>query len=76
MPLTPKEFQLLALLVRNAGRALTRDEILKRVWGYNVFVTTRSVDRCVNTLRRKIEKDPRQPAFIQTVREIGYRFEA
>jgi len=41
-----------------------------------VFVTSRSVDRCVNTLRNKIERDPGQPVFIQTIREIGYRFEA
>lgn len=76
IPLTPKEFGLLELFVRQAGRALTRDQILKTVWGYNVFVTSRSVDRCVNTLRAKIEADPTHPQFIQTVRPIGYRFEA
>ena len=54
---------------------MTRDEILRSVWGQNVFVTRRSVDRCVNTLRKKIEDDPRRPIFLQTVREIGYRFE-
>jgi len=74
VPLTPKEFALLAFFATRPHRALTRDEILKRVWGYGVFVTTRSVDRCVNTLRRKIEPDPRDPVFIQTIREIGYRF--
>ena len=74
--LTPKEFALLAMLLRRAGRALTRGEILKSVWGYDVFVTSRSVDRCVNTLRKKVEPDPGRPAFIKTVREIGYRFEA
>ena len=73
--LTPKEYALLALLVRRAGRALTRDEILKSVWGYEVFVTGRSIDRCVNTLRAKIEADPARPRFVKTVREIGYRFE-
>ena len=76
VPLTPKEFALLAFLVRRGGRALTRNEILRSVWGYDVFVTSRSVDRCVNTLRKKIEPDPAHPIFIQTVREIGYRFEA
>jgi len=76
VPLTPKEFSLLELFCRQAGRALTRDEILRNVWGYDVFVTSRSVDRCVNTLRNKIERDPGQPVFIQTIREIGYRFEA
>ena len=75
VPLTPKEFGLLEFFVCRAGRALTRDEILKSVWGLSVFVTSRSVDRCVNTLRKKIEPDPARPAFIQTIREIGYRFE-
>jgi DNA-binding response OmpR family regulator len=74
-PLTPKEFELLAYLARSAGRALSRDDILRSVWGYDVFVTGRSVDRCINTLRNKIEPDPHNPSFIRTVREIGYRFE-
>jgi len=73
--LTPKEYALLAFLATRPGKAHTRDEILRHVWGYNVFVTSRSVDRCVNTLRRKIEPDPARPCFIRTVREIGYRFE-
>jgi DNA-binding response OmpR family regulator len=75
VPLTPKESGLLKFLTANAGRALTRDEILRRVWGYDVFVTTRSIDRCINTLRKKIEPDPAHPTFIKTIREIGYRFE-
>ena len=75
IPLTPKEFALLELFLRHANQALTREQIMNRVWGYDVFVTSRSVDRCVNTLRNKIEPDPRQPTFIKTVREIGYRFE-
>ncbi len=74
LPLTPREFDLLAYLARRAGRALTRDEILRAVWGHGVFVTGRSVDRCVTTLRSKIEPDPRNPTFIRTVREVGYRF--
>jgi len=73
--LTPKEFALLELFVRRAGRALTRDEILRHVWGHDVFVTTRSVDRCVTTLRRKVESDSGRPKFTRTIREIGYRFE-
>jgi DNA-binding response OmpR family regulator len=76
VPLTPKEFDLLELFLRRDGRAMTREEILKRVWGFSVFVTSRSVDRCVNTLRGKIEADPSDPRFIQTVRQIGYRFES
>ncbi len=74
--LTPKEFALLEYFASKPGRALTRDDILKSVWGFDVFVTSRSVDRCINTLRRKIECDPNRPALIKTIREIGYRFEA
>ena len=73
--LTPKEYAVLDLLTRRAGRALTRDDILRQVWGHDVFVTRRSVDRCINTLRGKIENHPGQPRWIQTVREIGYRFD-
>jgi DNA-binding response OmpR family regulator len=75
VPLTPKEFGLLEYLLRRAGSALTRDDILREVWGYDILVTTRSVDRCINTLRGKIEPDPRHPIYTRTVREIGYRFE-
>jgi DNA-binding response OmpR family regulator len=73
--LTPKEFAVLEFLVRQADRALTRSQILKSVWGYEVFVTSRSVDRCINTLRKKIEPDPTRPTFIRTIRDVGYRFE-
>jgi two-component system alkaline phosphatase synthesis response regulator PhoP len=75
VPLTPKEFGLLALFVRRAGCALTREEILKQVWGYDILVTARSVDRCVNTLRMKVEARPETPVYIKTIRDIGYRFE-
>jgi DNA-binding response OmpR family regulator len=73
---TPKEYGLLALLAGRPARAFTREEILRSVWGRGILVTPRSVDRCVNTLRRKIEPDPAHPTYIKTVREIGYRFEA
>jgi DNA-binding response OmpR family regulator len=73
--LTPTEFDLLTYFVSRPGRALSRDNILRTVWGHGVFVTARSVDRCINTLRGKIEPDPRHATYIQTVREIGYRFE-
>jgi len=75
LALTPKEFDLLALLAKRPGRAVTRDEILKHVWGYRILVTSRSVDRCISTLRNKVEPDPHRPTFIKTVREIGYRFD-
>lgn len=75
VPLTAKEFRLLEYFVSRPGRALTRREILDGVWGSSIIVTTRSVDRCVTTLRAKIEADPRQPILIRTIRDIGYRFE-
>lgn len=73
--LSPKEFKLMELFVKRPGRALTRDEILNTVWGYDCIVTPRSIDRFVATLRNKIEHDPHNPAFIHTIREIGYKFE-
>ena len=57
-------------------KKLTRRDILNAVWGNSVMVTPRSVDRCVTTLRGKIETDPANPAFVQTIRDIGYRFES
>jgi len=74
--LTPKEYGLLSLLVTNPDRVFTRDQILNIVWGYDIFVTRRSVDRCVNSLRKKTESNPAHPTFIKTVREVGYRFES
>ena len=73
--LSPKEFELLAYLVTNAGRALSRDQIMTSVWGYDCLVTPRSIDRFINALRNKIEPDPAHPRFITTVREFGYKFE-
>jgi DNA-binding response OmpR family regulator len=60
---------------RNIGRALPRQKILDGVWGEDLIVTERSVDRCVNTLREKVEPDPQHPQFIRTIRDVGYRFE-
>jgi DNA-binding response OmpR family regulator len=73
--LSPKEFNLLVYFTERRGRALTRDDILNAVWGYNCIVTSRSVDRFVTTLRNKIEPDPSKPVFIHTVRQVGYRFD-
>ena len=75
VPLTTKEFRLLEFFASRPGRALTRDQILDGVWGNDIMVNDRSVDRCVTTLRAKIEPDPRHPRLIQTIRDIGYRFE-
>ena len=73
--LTAKEFRLLAYFAARRGCALARNDILNAVWGHSVFVTPRSIDRCVATLRAKIEQDPHNPRYIQTIRDIGYRFE-
>jgi len=73
--LTTKEFRLLEFFLKRSGRALTRNEIMNNVWGRSVIVTSRSVDRCVTTLRGKIESHPRRPKHVQTIRDVGYRFE-
>lgn len=72
--LSPKEFALLEYFLRKQGRALTRDQILHDVWGWDRLVTARSIDRFVATLRAKIEPEPEHPRYLQTVREVGYRF--
>ena len=74
MPL--KEFDLLELLVRNAGRVLTRGQIIDRVWGSDYVGDTKTLDVHVKRLRAKIELDPRNPTLILTVRGLGYKFEA
>jgi DNA-binding response OmpR family regulator len=73
--LSPKEFKMLEYFAAHPSRALTRDTLLNAVWGYNNFVTSRSVDRCVTTLRNKIEANPQIPVFIHTIREVGYKFD-
>ena len=73
--LTAKEFRLLEFFLQRPGRALTRDQVLDAVWGNDIVVNDRSVDRCVTTLRAKIESEPHHPVCIQTIRDIGYRFE-
>jgi DNA-binding response OmpR family regulator len=72
--LTRKEFGLLKFFLDKPNRALTRNQIMKVVWGNRIIVTPKSVDRCVTTLRAKIESDPTNPRYIQTIRDIGYRF--
>jgi len=74
MPL--KEFDLLELLVRNAGRVLTRGQIIDRVWGSDYVGDTKTLDVHVKRLRAKIEEDPRNPKLILTVRGLGYKYEA
>jgi DNA-binding response OmpR family regulator len=73
--LTAKEFKLLSYMAMRRGCALTRDDILNAVWGRSVFVTPRSVDRCVATLRAKIDTETGGRTFIETIRDVGYRFD-
>ena len=73
--LSPKEFSLLAELMRHERAVLSRDLLLTRVWGYDYMGDSRTVDVHVRWLREKIEEDPSNPKMIQTVRGIGYRFE-
>jgi DNA-binding response OmpR family regulator len=75
VPLMPKEYSLLVFFLRNPGRALTRDSILSEVWGDDIIVTDRSVDRCITTLRAKIEPTPSAPRHLKTIRNVGYRFD-
>ena len=70
-----KEFELLELLLANAGRVLTRDVLIDRVWGPNYFGDTKTLDVHVKRLRAKVEDDPGKPERIVTVRGVGYRYE-
>jgi DNA-binding response OmpR family regulator len=72
--LTRIEFLLLVELARHAGLVLSRDQLLERVWGYDKLGDGRLVDAHVSRLRAKIEPDPGEPRFLQTVRGLGYRF--
>jgi two-component system alkaline phosphatase synthesis response regulator PhoP len=73
--LTPREFELLLFLCRNAGLVLSREHILERVWDYDYYGDTRVVDVHIRHLREKIEIDPGSPVYIKTVRGVGYKFQ-
>ena len=73
MPL--KEFELLELLLRNAGRVLTRGQLIDRIWGSDYFGDTKTLDVHVKRIRAKIEDEPAEPRLLLTVRGLGYRFE-
>lgn len=70
-----KEFELLEFLMRNAGRVLTRVQLIDRVWGSDYVGDTKTLDVHIKRLRAKIEKDPANPEYIQTVRGMGYKME-
>ena len=71
-----KEFELLEFLMRNSGRVLTRIQLIDRVWGSDYVGDTKTLDVHIKRLRAKIEEDPANPVFIQTVRGLGYKMEA
>ena len=76
VPLTATEFDLLLCLIEEAGRVLSREQILKRVWGPGHHGTPRTIDNFMLQLRAKLEDDPAEPAHLLTVRGVGYRFQA
>jgi DNA-binding response OmpR family regulator len=75
LQLTPKEFELLAYLMRNAGVVVRRDQLLRDIWGDRVPAHSQTLDVHIRWLRQKIELNPDRPRYIQTVRMIGYRLE-
>jgi DNA-binding response OmpR family regulator len=72
--LKPKEFDLLFFLAKNAGQVFTREQLLQRVWGYDFFGGSRTVDVHIRWLREKLEENPSKPRHLLTVRGIGYKF--
>lgn len=73
--LSAREFQLLRYFAEHVGQTLSRDELLREVWGYDAATFTRTVDVHVASLRQKLEKDPKRPEFIITVAGLGYKFQ-
>ncbi len=73
VPLRAKEFEFLTYLARNAGQVVTREQIMRRVWGVDDAEDSRTVDVHVRWLREKLERDPSRPKLLQTVRNVGYR---
>jgi two-component system alkaline phosphatase synthesis response regulator PhoP len=73
--LTLKEFELLKLLIENKGKVLSRNHLLDKVWGYEYYGETRTVDVHIRYLRKKIEDDSNSEKYIQTVRGVGYKID-
>jgi DNA-binding response OmpR family regulator len=76
LDLSRKEFDLLAELMRNAGRVVRREDLMSRVWDVNWFGSTKTLDVHIGWLRRKLGDDPNSPRYIETVRGVGFRFAA
>jgi two-component system response regulator RegX3 len=74
--LTPREFELLACLMRHAGKVLSREQLLREAWGWEYLVETKTVDTHVKRLRDKLEAAGVDPSLVETVRGYGYRFMA
>jgi two-component system alkaline phosphatase synthesis response regulator PhoP len=72
--LTIKEFRTLEFMIKNAGRAISRDELLNEVWGYKDYPCTRTVDNHILRLRQKLENDPCNPIHLVTIHRLGYKF--
>jgi two-component system, OmpR family, response regulator RegX3 len=70
-----KEFELLEMLLRNAGRVMTRGQLIDRIWGADYVGDTKTLDVHVKRLRTKLEPDPANPRYLVTVRGLGYKFE-
>jgi two-component system alkaline phosphatase synthesis response regulator PhoP len=73
MDLTPKEFELVRLFLANPGKVFSRDALLEKIWGYDYYGDSRTVDVHIRHLRQKVEQDPGNPTLIETVRGVGYR---
>jgi DNA-binding response OmpR family regulator len=74
VPVTALEFKILRFLLDNQERAISRSELIDKVWGYRCYPTTRTVDTHILGLRKKLERDPSYPVHLRTVHGVGYRF--
>ena len=72
--MTKKEIMLLKLLIDREGEVVSRHQILKSVWGYDVFPSTRTIDNFILSFRKYFEKDPKNPVFFHSIRGVGYKF--
>jgi len=76
LQLSPKEFELLAFLIRNQGKVFVRETLVEKIWGYDYEGTARTIDVHIRSLRTKIERDPARPEHLITIHGFGYKFEA
>ncbi|MEW6127810.1 MAG: response regulator transcription factor [Acidobacteriota bacterium] len=74
LELSPREFELMKYFIRHRGETITRDELLDKIWGYENYPITRTVDNHIARLRHKIETVPNEPEYILTVHRVGYKF--